>query len=393
MEEIENTWPNVSKNEKVEIDKVLKSNRLNYWTGNYCKIFEKNFRKFFKRKYALTVNSGSVALDIALKSLNLKIGSEVIVTPRSYIASASCVLNNNLKPVFSDISLESQNIELNFLKKKITKNTRAIIVVHLAGMPADVPKIINFARKKKIKVIEDCSQAHGAKIGKDYVGSFGDIAIWSFCNDKIMNTLGEGGMLCTNNKKIYQNAWSLRDCGKNIDKVKRIDKKNFEFKWLHDFNGSNYRMTEIQAAVGNLQLKKLKYWIKKRNNYAQRLENTLKKYNFISTFKKKKNYLHAYYRFYVFVNTHFLRKKWDVERIIKELNKRKVYCNYGACPQIYKEKIFLKEGYKVYLKNAEKLRNKTISFIIHPNLKYDYIQNFKKVIELIFRKASIKNVK
>ena len=285
MEKIKNIWPYVSRKEKIEINKVLNSNKLNYWTGNYCKIFEKNFKKYFQRKHALTMNSGSVALDIAIKSLKLKKGSEVIVTPRSYIASASCVLNNDLIPVFSDISLETQNIELNFIEKKITKKTKAIIVVHLGGMPADILKIVNFAKKNNIKVIEDCSQAHGARIGKKYAGSFGDISIWSFCNDKIMNTLGEGGMFCTNNKKIFQTAWSLRDCGKNIHSVRSINKKNFKFKWLHDFNGSNYRMTEIQAAVGNFQLKKLKFWIKKRNSYASQIENIL---NYLAFLKKKK---------------------------------------------------------------------------------------------------------
>ena len=149
MEKTKNIWPYVSNKEKIEINKVLNSNKLNYWTGNYCKTFETNFKKYFQRKHALTLNSGSVALDIAIKSLNLKKGSEVIVTPRSYIASASCVLNNNLKPVFSDISLDTQNIELEFIKAKVTKKTKAIIVVHLGGMPADVVKIINFAKKRK----------------------------------------------------------------------------------------------------------------------------------------------------------------------------------------------------------------------------------------------------
>ena len=204
-------WPYVSNREKVIINEVLKSNKLNFWTGENCKTFENNFRKFFKRKFAITLNSGSVALDIAIKSLGLNNRSEVIVTPRSYISSASCVLNNNLKPVFSDVSIETQNIDLNSIKKKVSKRTKAIIVVHLGGMPSNIIEIMKFAKRRNIKVIEDCSQAHGAKVKNKYVGSFGDIAIWSFCNDKIMNTLGEGGMLCTNNKKIYQNAWSLRD--------------------------------------------------------------------------------------------------------------------------------------------------------------------------------------
>ena len=393
MGKISSIWPYVSNREKVIINKVLKSNKLNFWTGENCKTFENNFRKFFKRKFAITLNSGSVALDIAIKSLGLNNRSEVIVTPRSYISSASCVLNNNLKPVFSDVSIETQNIDLNSIKKKVSKRTKAIIVVHLGGMPSNIIEIMKFAKRRNIKVIEDCSQAHGAKVKNKYVGSFGDIAIWSFCNDKIMNTLGEGGMLCTNNKKIYQNAWSLRDCGKNILSVRKINKKDFKFKWLHDFNGSNYRMTEIQAAIGNFQLKMLPFWVKKRNEYANKIKKIVKNYKFVSNFNYNKNYINAYYRFYILINQDYLKKNWNTERIINELNKKKILCNFGACPLIYKEKVFLKKGYKLYLKNAESLNNNTISFTIHPNLKSDYFKHLKKELNKIFKKAEINNAK
>ena len=393
MGKISSIWPFVSNREKVIVNKVLKSNKLNFWTGENCKTFENNFKKFFKRKFAITLNSGSVALDIAIKSLGLNNRSEVIVTPRSYISSASCVLNNNLKPVFSDVSIETQNIDLNSIKKKVSKRTKAIIVVHLGGMPSNIIEIMKFAKRRNIKVIEDCSQAHGAKVKNKYVGSFGDIAIWSFCNDKIMNTLGEGGMLCTNNKKIYQNAWSLRDCGKNILSVRKINKKDFKFKWLHDFNGSNYRMTEIQAAIGNFQLKMLPFWVKKRNEYANKIKKIVKNYKFVSNFNYNKNYINAYYRFYILINKDYLKKNWNTERIINELNKKKILCNFGACPLIYKEKVFLKKGYKLYLKNAESLNNNTISFIIHPNLKSDYFKHLKKELNKIFKKAEINNAK
>lgn len=393
MEKISNIWPFVSKKETIIIKKVLKSNRLNFWTGKNCKLFEMNYQKYFKRKFAITINSGSVALDIAVKSLKLNRGSEIIVTPRSYVSSASCVLNNNLKPVFCDISLDTQNIELDFIKKKVTKKTKAIIIVHLGGMPADMPKIMAYAKKKRIKVIEDCSQAHGAKIGERYAGSFGDIAIWSFCNDKIINTLGEGGMLCTNDKKIHRTVWSLRDCGKNIESVNKIVKKDFKFKWLHDFNGSNYRMTEVQAAVGNYQLTKLSAWVKKRNIIANKIRKILEKYKCIEFFQVKKKYLNAYYRFYVRINSKLLKNNWNTEKLINELNKKKIVCNFGACPLIYKEKIFVKEGYNLSLNNAIKLSDNVISFMINPNIDSDYIKNFNKNTKLIFKKSELKNVK
>lgn len=393
MDQIKNNWPYVSKEEKIIINNVLKTNKLNFWTGKKCKDFEKKFSKYFKRKYSISFNSGSVALDAAIRSLNLKPNSEVIVTPRSYISSATCVLNNDLKPIFSDISFETQNIELEFIKKKITKKTKAIVVVHLGGMPANIIDIVNYAKKKKIKVIEDCSQAHGAKIGNRYVGSFGDIAVWSFCNDKIINTLGEGGMLSTNNKNIYEKAWSFRDCGKNLRSVKKINNKNYKFKWLHDFNGSNYRLTEIQAAVGNYQLQKLNGWVKKRNLYAYKIKKILKSFHFVSTFRDKKGYLNSYYRLYVKINNEFLSEEWNAEKIINELNRKKIKCNFGACPTIYKEKLFIKKGYKNSLKNAEKLKNNTICFIIHPNLGTDYFYNLERNLNTIFRKVKLKNVK
>ena len=205
-----------------------------------------------------------------------------------------------------------------------------------------------------------------------------------------MNTLGEGGMLSSNNKKFYDKAWSLRDCGKNLKSVLRI-KKNYKFKWLHDYNGSNYRMTEIQATVGNSQLKKLKQWLKKRHKYANKISKILKNFDLVKLFPNKKNCTNAYYRFYIRINSKYLKKGWSIEKIIRELNKKNIQCNYGACPAIYKEKIFKKKGYNLFLSNTELLQNNTISFVLHPNFTKNFFTKLEKNLKNIFYKESIKN--
>ena len=239
-------------------------------------MFENKFFKFHNIKYSVAVSNGTVGLELALNSLNIQEGNEVLVTPRSYYSSASCIIRNNLKPVFVDIDPLTQNICHKDLKKKINKKTKCIICVHLGGLPCDMNKIIPLAKKYKIKVIEDCSQAHGARINNKYVGTFGDIGVWSFCNDKIISTLGEGGMISTNNRKLFEKIWSLKDIGKSYKKYHDNHVKNFKFRWLHDNIGTNARMTEIQAYSGLYQIDKLNKFINLRQKNAKYIFNQLK---------------------------------------------------------------------------------------------------------------------
>jgi len=376
-------WPTYSKKEIRKVANVMSSGKVNFWTGDICNKFEKKFANFFSKKFAISVSSGSVALDLAVKVLNLKKNDEIIVTPRSYIASASCVLSQNLKPVFADVDLNTQNISVESIKKKINKNTRAIVLVHLAGFPCEMDSIIKLCKKKNIKIIEDCSQAHGAKFKSKFVGSFGDISIWSFCNDKIMSTCGEGGMILTNNRLYYKKIWSLKDCGKNIIKLK---KNNFipQFKWIHDSLGSNYRMTEIQAAVGLFQLSNLNLWVKKRNNFSNKINNILKKYSFIRTQIIPKNVLHSFYRCYFFLDLKKLKKKFNRAKIINALRKSNIYCNVGSCPEIYLEKAFDKIKIK-RLKNAKLLGESSIALFINHNFtitqQKKYLLSLDKILK------------
>jgi len=381
------SYPNYDKNTLKRVRNVLKSGRVNYWTGDECKRFEKEFSKSIGNKYAITVSNGSVALELALKTLNLKKNDKIIVSPRSFIISASCVLNLGLKPVFADVD-QNGNMSIEGIKKSYNKNVKAIIVVHLNGLSCDLNPILKFVKQKKIFLIEDCSQAHGAKYKGKKVGSFGHISTWSFCQDKIISTGGEGGMISTNQQKLWHKLWSLKDHGKNYHSC-FVKKHQIGFKWLHDYLGSNYRMTEMQAAIGREQLKSLPRQIKKRNAIANLYLNGLKEfYNKYDILKKpdfqcqtcpfKKNEqlcnqcTHSFYRLNLFIN----KKKIKQTKLIQDLNENKISCGIGSCPEIYKEKIFrtLKIYPKKRLPNAKFLGETSIMFPINPNIALSKIK-------------------
>ena len=373
------SYPYFNQNTQRRVQKVLKSGRVNYWTGNECKDFEKEFSNYHKVKHSLTVSNGSVALEISLQALNLKKRDSVIVTPRSFIMSASCVLNLGLKPIFADVD-DNGNLSIEGIKTVYNKSVRAIIVVHLNGLVCDLDPILNFVKKKNLFLIEDCSQAHGATYKGKKVGSFGHISTWSFCQDKIMSTGGEGGMISTSNTKLWLKLWSLKDHGKNYKSV--FNKKhNNQFKWLHDDLGSNYRMTEMQAVIGREQLKSLDKQIKKRNLIANLYLYGLKDYYLkfdilkkprfkYQTYYLKKNskknnqYFHAFYRLNLFIN----KNKINQKKLIEQLNKNKINCGVGSCPEIYREKIFKKLKFypKKRLSNAKLLGETSLMFPINP---------------------------
>ena len=195
------------------------TNKVNYWTGTECREFEKEFAAFSDCEYAIAVSNGTTALELALKAIDIKLGDEVIIPSRTFLATASSVVTWGGVPVFADVALDSGNISPCAIRSKITEKTKAIIVVHLAGWPCEMDEIMAIAQEFDIKVIEDCAQAHGAMYKGRSVGSIGDVGCWSFCQDKIMTTGGEGGMVTTNNKSYWQTMWSFKDHGKDYDAV------------------------------------------------------------------------------------------------------------------------------------------------------------------------------
>ena len=325
-----NKWPVYSAREINAVNKVLKSGKVNYWTGKKCTEFESKFKKKFNLKYTVAVANGSLALDCALKTLNLNKNDEIIVTPKSYIASASCVINAGAKPVFADVDLNTQNLLISDVRNKITKKTKAIVCVHLAGYPCDLDEILKLCKKNKIILIEDCSQAHGSKYKNKYVGSFGDISTWSFCNDKIISTGGEGGMIACKNKKVWKKIWAIKDCGKSYDRLYKFKHKP-GFKWIHDNFGTNMRLTEMQAAIGIVQLKYLNNWIKQRRRNFFFLSKKFKEFKIFRVQTLNKKIYIAPYRFCFFVIKKNLKFGWSREKILVELNKKKIPCTMGSC--------------------------------------------------------------
>ncbi len=381
-------WPNFSTKELKAVSSVLKSRKVNYLTGDYGKLFEKKFSTYHKLKYCLAVSNGSIAIELVLKSLNLKPEDEVIVTSKSFIASASSVVLTGSKPIFCDVNIDSQNIDIKNIVKAFSSKTKAVICVHLGGWPCEMKSIVKFCKEKKLFLIEDCSQAHGAKYKDKYVGSFGDYATWSFCNDKIISTGGEGGMISTKNKKNYLKLWSLKDHGKNFGKIK--NKNNFLFKYIHDNFGSNNRLTEMQSVLGIVQLDLLNQRLKIRNRNAILYRNKLSVINSLIIPQPPKYIYNAYYRLYLRLNFSKIKKNWNKQKILNKLNRLGFKCSEGACSEIYREKAFVKTNLNPSkkLKNAKELSKSSFCVLVDHTVSTKYINEQSKIAINFFKKIA-----
>ena len=381
-------WPYFSKEEINKVSQVIKSGKVNYWTGDECKKFEKEFSKYMGLNYCISVANASLGLEAALLSLNLKKNDEVITTPRSYNSSATSILRAGGKVIFADINKETQNIDPISIKNKISKHTKAILCVHLGGMPCDMAPIKKITKEHNLKLIEDCSQAHGAKYFNKYVGSFGDISVWSFCNDKIISTLGEGGMISIKDIKTYKKIWSIKEIGKDYNLAIKPEKPNF--KWLHDNLGTNMRMTEIQASVGRIQLRKLNRNILKRRRFAEILNKSLLDSKIFVRPKILKGYKNAYYKYYIYLNINKLKSNWNRSKIINILKRNNIKVSVGSCPEIYREKVFKKIKKYNKLKNANFVGKVSIAFSINHLQTENYIKKISRnLIEI--EKISLRN--
>ncbi|WP_115308170.1 DegT/DnrJ/EryC1/StrS family aminotransferase [Kingella potus] len=362
-------WPSFTQEEADAVSRVLLSNKVNYWTGSECREFEKEFAAFAGTRYAVALANGTLALDLALKAVGIGAGDDVIVTSRTFLASASCIVTAGANPVFADVDLNSQNITADTIRTALTPNTKAVIVVHLAGMPAEMDAIMELAEKHNLWVIEDCAQAHGARYKGKSVGSIGHIGAWSFCQDKIMTTGGEGGMVTTNDKDLWEKMWSYKDHGKSYDAVYHRQHPP-GFRWLHESFGTNWRMTEMQAAIGRIQLKRMPEWTAKRRANAAKLAETLGGSGCIRLPEVPGHIGHAQYKFYAFVRPEKLKPDWSRDRIVSELNALGVPCYQGSCSEVYLEKAFYGTPWRPEsrLKNAVELGETALMFLVHPTL-------------------------
>ncbi|MBE0459508.1 DegT/DnrJ/EryC1/StrS family aminotransferase [Pseudoalteromonas prydzensis] len=382
-------WPSFTTDEADAVSRVVLSNKVNYWTGIEGREFEKEFASWADSEYAIALGNGTLALDVALKALNVGAGDEVITTPRTFLASASSIVTAGAAPVFADVDLNSQAITAESIKAVLTPKTKAVIVVHLAGMPAEMDEIMALSKQHGFYVIEDCAQAHGAKYKGKSVGSIGHVGAWSFCQDKIMTTGGEGGMVTTNSKELWSKMWSYKDHGKSFDAIYNREHPP-GFRWLHESFGTNWRMTEMQAVLGRIQLTRMNDWTAKRQAYGAQLDQAASGFDCIRLVEVPNYIEHAEYKHYMFIKPEHLAEGWDRDRIVNTIVERGVPCFQGSCSEVYLEKAFDNTPWRPEkrLPNAVELGETSIMFLVHPTLTVAEIAKTTEVMKEVFELAS-----
>lgn len=339
-------WPVFAGDERAAAMRVLESGRVNYWTGSEGRSFEAEFAAYTGSAHAVAVANGTLALELALKALGVGTDDDVIVPARTFVGTATAVVACGARPVVADVDRESGNVTVATIETAMTPATKCVIPVHLAGWPCDMDAIMQFANRHGLWVVEDCAQAHGARWNGRHVGTFGHAGAFSFCQDKIMTTAGEGGMLVTNDRDVYRRAWEYKDHGRSTRAMAAAaTQPGHEFKWIVESFGTNWRMTEVQAAVGRVQLSKLDEWIAKRRRNAAILDEGLGQIAGMRVAIPPGEALHSYYKYYVYLEPRMLDDGWMRARILDEVNARGVKCMMGICPEIYREKAFTSAGY------------------------------------------------
>jgi dTDP-4-amino-4,6-dideoxygalactose transaminase len=382
-------WPVFDDEQIAAAAEVLRSGKVNYWTGEHGRAFEAEFAEAVGCRYAIALANGTVALELALRSLGIGAGDEVVVTPRTFVASASCAIACGARPVFADVDPVSQNITAESIRAVLSARTRAVIAVHLAGWPCDMEPIAELCRERGLKLIEDCAQAHGATYRGRPVGSLGDVGAFSFCQDKIMTTAGEGGMLVTDDRALWSRAWAYKDHGKSFEAV--YGRPHLPgFRWLHEGFGTNWRMTELQAAIGRLQLKRLPAWLERRRRNAAIVTDRLQKIPALRVTRPPNHAGHAYYKYYAFVRPGRLAAGWDRDRLLAAIMARGVACFTGSCSEIYREKAFVLADMAPArrLPVAKELGETALMFLVDPTLGDAEMEQTADAVEAAFAEAT-----
>lgn len=383
-----NPWPYYSPDEVSAATKVLQSGLVNSWTGTNVRRFESSFSNLIGLKHSVAVSNGSTALGLAYSSLNLNPGDEVITTPRTFIATASELVLHGIKPVFADVELDSGNISARTILPLINPKTKAISVVHLAGWPCDMDPILDLCRSHKLMLVEDCSQAHGATYKGAPIGSFGDVSTWSFCQDKIISTGGEGGMVSTDSPLLFNSIWSSKDHGKSYDLISTLPSS--DFRWLHHSFGSNFRLTEFQAVIGLKQLTKLEDWLSIRARNAMILFRQLSHLSNIRVPIPPSHSRHSYYKAYVYIDPSSLKDDWTLTRLITSIRDSGFPASSGSCSEIYLEKCFIDSGLSPAhrLPNASRLSEQSLMLCVHPTITIEQMRNYASAVEHAIKMAT-----
>jgi len=395
-------WPSFTDEEADAVRRVILSNKVNYWTGTECREFEKEFAAWIGTGHAVALANGTLALDVALKALGIGAGDEVVVTPRTFMASVSCVVNAVATPVFADVDPDSGNLTAETIERVLTPRTRAIVCVHLAGWPCDMDPIMALAERHGLKVIEDCAQAHGARYKGRSVGSIGHVGAWSFCQDKIMTTGGEGGMVTTNDDALWRTMWAYKDHGKSYAAVYERNHPP-GFRWLHESFGTNWRMLEMQAVLGRIQLRRMGEWTARRAANAAAIHDACRPYRAVRVpafacggkacepaCASRNGCVHAQYKCYAYVAPEALREDWSRDRIIESINALGVPCYQGSCSEVYREKAFEGTGWAPLdgLPVARKLGETSLMFLVHPTLSVGDVDQTCRAIRSVLAEAS-----
>ncbi|CAM3957384.1 dTDP-4-amino-4,6-dideoxygalactose transaminase [Kerstersia gyiorum] len=382
-------WPSFTEEEADAVKQVLLSNRVNYWTGQETREFEQEFAAWAGTKHAVALTNGTVALDVALIALGIGAGDEVIVTSRTFLASVSSIVNTGATPVFADVDRDSQNISPETISAVLSPRTKAIVAVHLAGWPCEMDGLMALAEQHGLYVIEDCAQAHGALYRGKPVGSIGHVGAWSFCQDKIMTTGGEGGMVTTNDEALWKKMWSYKDHGKSWDAVYNRQHPP-GFRWLHESFGTNWRMMEMQAVIGRIQLKRMPEWHRIRLEYASRIWDNARRLPALRVPEVPQHIVHAAYKTYVFVEPQALKADWNRDRILHEINAAGVPAYSGSCSEVYLEKAFDGTPWRpqTSLPVAKALGETSLMFLVHPTLTDANIARTNEVITSVVQQAS-----
>jgi len=382
-------WPSFTEEEANAVRAVILSNRVNYWTGQECRNFEKEFAQWADSEFAIALSNGTVALDLALKALGIGTDDEVVVTSRTFLASASSIVTAGATPIFADVDADSQNITAETIRAVLTPRTRAVICVHLAGWPCDMDSIMALASEYDLKVIEDCAQAHGATYKGRSVGSIGHVGAWSFCQDKIMTTGGEGGMVTTNDRALWKQMWSYKDHGKSWEAVYEREHAP-GFRWLHDSFGTNWRMMETQGAIGRIQLRRMSDWQAARSDNAEKIWSVARRLPGLRVPLIPEAVTHAAYKCYVFVEPDQLKAGWSRDRILGEISAQGVPCFSGSCSEVYLEKAFDNTNWRPAkpLVVAKALGENSLMFLVHPTLSESEIQKTCQVLTDVMNQAA-----
>jgi len=395
-------WPSFSQKAIESVSEPLKSGKVNYWTGELGTKFEKEWAKWNGVKYCITTTNGTSALHTAVASLGIGPGDEVICPSYSFIASSFCILQAGALPVFADVDKKSHTIDPNDIEDKITDKTRAIIVVHLYGIVADMESIMEIARKHNLFVIEDCAQCFGGIYKGKKVGTIGDVGCFSFCQSKHFTTGGEGGAVITNNEDLYWECMSFRDHGYDVKERLRLLEMEKKLMYIHRRVGFNYRMTEIQSLIGLCELERFDSWNlpnRRRNGkyLIEKLKNhPLVLYPPLDTEERQNAFWWAPF----VLDTDKL--KVPLKQFISAMEAEGVPVYGVQWPEMYKERAYVeKNGFgrlkypfndpnarkidysKVECKKAKWLSERTMSFFTHPvyEIKHmeKYVEAFNKV--------------